>query len=251
LIETRSARIVNVSSGLHATGKLNGNIWDLSRRTEVRYNAYEKWQAYGDSKLANVLFTYELQRRLTALGPASGGVTAHVLHPGFIATDLGRSLNWIMRAAISVIGKSIPQGAATQILICSSPDVKEGAKVSKYWEDSKIVDTYNPEALDAELSKQLWTKTVELVQLVPSEDPFVALGFSEKAVLVPQPTPLPTKPAPDLIPKTSTTSGSASTPATVPTPSTTVTSSSTSGTTTAPAAATTTTTTSAGDPVKS
>ncbi|HKJ24279.1 MAG TPA: oxidoreductase [Myxococcota bacterium] len=78
LLATSGARVVNVSSTMHKIGRMD---WD-DLQGEKRYG---KWRAYGQSKLANLLFTYELQRRLEAAG---ADVIAVAAHPGYAATNL-------------------------------------------------------------------------------------------------------------------------------------------------------------------
>jgi NAD(P)-dependent dehydrogenase (short-subunit alcohol dehydrogenase family) len=78
LLATRGSRVVNVSSTAHRMGRMH---WDDLQRGR----SYSKWSAYGQSKLANLLFTYELQRRLTARDAQSIAVAAH---PGYAATNL-------------------------------------------------------------------------------------------------------------------------------------------------------------------
>ena len=82
--ETPSARIVNVSSLAHTMGKMDFNNLNSE-------HSYSPWKAYGTSKLANILFTRSLAKHL-----AGTGVTANVLHPGSINTELGRHLSIFM-----------------------------------------------------------------------------------------------------------------------------------------------------------
>ena len=92
------ARIVNVASDAHESGKINFD--DL--QSEHRYFS---WAAYGQSKLANILFTYELARRL-----GDRKITANVLHPGFVATNLARNNGILAKAAMN-----------THALFCAQP----------------------------------------------------------------------------------------------------------------------------------
>jgi NAD(P)-dependent dehydrogenase (short-subunit alcohol dehydrogenase family) len=109
------ARIVNVSSGAHSGARLNFD--DLE--TTKGYNAM---RVYGRSKLANIVFTYELARRLE-----STGVTANVLHPGFVRSGFARNNGGVINAAMGIIGRlalSPEQGAQTSIYLASSPEVE-------------------------------------------------------------------------------------------------------------------------------
>jgi NAD(P)-dependent dehydrogenase (short-subunit alcohol dehydrogenase family) len=79
LLERITGRVVTVSSGAHRMGSIDFEDLNWERRS------YSAWRAYGQSKLANLLFTSELQRRLTAAGSA---VLANAAHPGYAATNL-------------------------------------------------------------------------------------------------------------------------------------------------------------------
>ncbi len=78
-------RIINVASAAHAFGQINFD--DL-----MCEQSYDPWRAYGASKLANIMFTYELARRLKQ--DAGAKVTANCLHPGVVRTELGRWVRW-------------------------------------------------------------------------------------------------------------------------------------------------------------
>lgn len=81
ILNHRPARIVNVSSSAYQFGKMNFE--------DINYDKnYTRWGAYGQSKLANILFTYELARRI----PTEDNVRTTVLHPGVVATGLPRYL---------------------------------------------------------------------------------------------------------------------------------------------------------------
>ena len=108
------ARIVNVSSNSHYGAHINFD--DLGGRRRYWSNA-----AYGQSKLANVLFTYELARRLE-----DTGVTANALHPGFVSTDIGKNNGWYARLFMWFAhfkALSPEEGAQTSIYLASSPEV--------------------------------------------------------------------------------------------------------------------------------
>ena len=144
------ARIVNVSSGAHMRASLDFN----NLQGEKHFNGM---QAYGQSKLANVLFTYELARRLEGTG-----VTVNALHPGFIATGFARNNGALYNIGMSLIGLFIrkpEQGAQTSIYLASSPEV-EGV-TGKYFVDCKPVQS-NPLSYDRDLSEKLWQVSLEL-----------------------------------------------------------------------------------------
>src|SRR5579863_10386201 len=116
LTASAPARIVTVSSGAHVTGKIN--FGDLQRE-----HHYSGQQAYSQSKLANVLFTYELARRLDGTG-----VTTTVLHPGVVRTGFAAEDPSLLATVMITVSrpflKTPDKGAATSIYLASSPEVK-------------------------------------------------------------------------------------------------------------------------------
>lgn len=113
------SRIVNVSSGAHNMARRE--LPDHLPPTPEDYGAMTN---YGDSKMCNILMASELNKRLEA-----DGVTAYSLHPGVIATELGRNngtLNFLFYQLGSPFNKSIPQGAATTVYCALSPDAAAG-----------------------------------------------------------------------------------------------------------------------------
>ena len=139
------ARIVNVSSGSHEANYLR--LVDLQSEKH-----YRPMRAYGQSKLALVLFTYELARRLDGTG-----VTANCLHPGFVATNIAqRGLPppvRLLAKPIFLFGISPEQGARTSIYLASSPDV-EGV-TGKYFVKS-VPRQSAPLTHDESLQHKLW-----------------------------------------------------------------------------------------------
>jgi NAD(P)-dependent dehydrogenase (short-subunit alcohol dehydrogenase family) len=120
------SRVVTHSSGAHESGKLD--FGDLHRE-----QSYGKWDAYGQSKLANLLFAYELQRRLEAAGITE--TTSVACHPGYAATNLqyrgpkqeGSTLRMgVMKLANTVAGQSAQKGALPLLHASVAPDVQGG-----------------------------------------------------------------------------------------------------------------------------
>lgn len=135
LTKSPSARVVNVSSVAHA-----GQGLDLEDLQEQK--SYDGFRAYGRSKLANLLFTYELARRLRGTR-----VTANALHPGDVATNLGGNNGWV-RGWLWVRARNVKNlingrmvtpehGARTSIYLASSADV-EGVS-GRYFQDRKEI----------------------------------------------------------------------------------------------------------------
>lgn len=148
------ARIVSVSSDAHRMAK--GIRFD-----DVEFsNGYSGWGAYGHSKLANVMFTYELARRLEGTK-----VTANVLHPGFVATGFGRNntgglLSLGLKLVQKVGAKKPEQGAQTSVYLASSPEV-EGVS-GQYFSDSKAVRS-NEASYDTTAQARLWAISEQMV----------------------------------------------------------------------------------------
>jgi retinol dehydrogenase 14 len=147
------SRVVNVASRAHLSGTLRFDDLMGSR-------GYDGWQAYAQSKLANVLFTYELARRL-----AGTGVTANCLHPGVVGTNIGHAgPSWI-RFGIKLVRPfllSPARGAATSIYLASSPEV-EGV-TGKYFVGRREERT-SDESYDRAAAARLWKISEELTGL--------------------------------------------------------------------------------------
>ncbi len=150
-------RVVTVSSGAHAMGAID--FEDLQGERD-----YSGQRAYNQSKLANVMFTYELARR-----HQGSGVTANALHPGVVRTNFGRedSKGW-MRLMLPVIRpflKNPERGAATSVYLASSPDV-EGV-TGRYFVNSKP-KTSSKASQDVTAAARLWDVSAALVGLPSS-----------------------------------------------------------------------------------
>ena len=144
------ARIVNVSSGAHMRGKLDFE----NLQGEKGYGGV---RAYMNSKLANVLFTYELARRLEATK-----VTANCLHPGAVATGIFRALPRPIEALIKMFTLSPEKGAETSIYLASSPQV-EGV-TGKYF-IKKAETRSSPESYNKDVARRLWAESARLAGL--------------------------------------------------------------------------------------
>lgn len=149
-----SARVVNVSSGSHY-----GEHLDFSDLQLTRF--YNPLKAYGRSKLANILFTYELARRLPGTH-----ITSNALTPGRVATDIWKKVNrWLtpfINPIIQRIGQTPLQGAQTSIYLAASPEV-EGV-TGLYYANKHPVKT-SPASYEVESARQLWAVSAQLVGL--------------------------------------------------------------------------------------
>lgn len=128
LQESAPARIVNVSSGAHAHAGGRLDFDDLDSRT-----GYSAMRVYGKSKLANILFTRELARRLEGTG-----VTVNAMHPGFVGSNLGRNNGWLGQATMTLLrpfARSTEKGAETALWLCASPEVE--GRSGGYYQDRK------------------------------------------------------------------------------------------------------------------
>jgi len=148
------ARIINVSSNAHSGGKIDFDNLQGER-------SYSSFGPYGNSKLANILFTTELARRLDGTG-----VTVNALHPGLTSTGFGKNnpgfLMKIMGAVIPLIARSPEKGAETSIYLASSPEVQ--SITGKYFVDCKVTQPA-PQATDRAVAKKLWDVSAEMVHL--------------------------------------------------------------------------------------
>ena len=157
LEESASARIVNVSSSLHSRGKGARLLETLEGDPGYARRKYVPFDSYGDSKLANVLFTRQLAKVL----PKS--VEAFALHPGVIATNLTRSMGLagaVFRTVGKLFMKSIPQGAATSVYAATSPNL--AGKSGAYLADCTITSP-SAAAQDDTLAARLWDVTEKVV----------------------------------------------------------------------------------------
>lgn len=148
------ARIVNVSSAMHYSARVN--FADLEFK-----HGYNPLTVYGHSKLANILFTYELARRLDGTG-----VKANVLHPGGVRTNLvasnGGLFKWIGQPLFNLQAISVIQGAQTGVYLASSPEV-EGV-TGKYFDQCRERKSSRV-SYDETVQKQLWQMSEEMTNL--------------------------------------------------------------------------------------
>jgi NAD(P)-dependent dehydrogenase (short-subunit alcohol dehydrogenase family) len=162
------ARIVNLSSGGHRIGNIDLDDIHYERRE------YEKWDAFGQSKTANILFTRELDRRLQG-----EGIRAYAVHPGVIMTGLARHLTpddikELMSKAEqpgpTMTFKPVEAGAATTVYAATAPELEgrgglylEDCQVSELAETDDAPRGYAAYAFDADAAARLWQISEELV----------------------------------------------------------------------------------------
>lgn len=166
---TPRARVVTVSSGVHVSGDIHFDDlqWD---------GRYDRWGAYAQSKLANLLFAYELQRRLVASGINAISVGCH---PGYAATNLqfaGPKMDgsmagvWMMKLGNALFAQGQATGALPTLYAAVAPDVNGcdyigplGLRGARGY-PGKVKS--NNKSYDAALAKQLWKVSEELTHVV-------------------------------------------------------------------------------------
>jgi NAD(P)-dependent dehydrogenase (short-subunit alcohol dehydrogenase family) len=150
------ARVVTVASGAHTAARLDLDDVQLER-------GWESWRAYANSKLANILFTRELARRL-----AGTPVTANCAHPGVVRTRFGRETPQPMRTAVLLARPFLlsPQrGARTVVYLATSPAV--ATATGGYYVKGQRREP-SPAARDAGTARRLWQLSEELTGLTPA-----------------------------------------------------------------------------------
>jgi retinol dehydrogenase 14 len=155
LKQSAPARVVTVASNAHATGEIDFD--DLQGEW-----SYSGSRAYNQSKLANILFTYELARRLR-----SSAVTANALHPGVVNTSFGaedpRGIQRLIIPFARPFLKTPAQGAATSIHLSSAPDLEQ--VTGRYFADSKPKRS-SKRSYDEAAAARLWQVSADLVGLI-------------------------------------------------------------------------------------
>jgi retinol dehydrogenase 14 len=160
LRESAPARVVTVSSNAQALGRVDFD--DLQGAA-----SYSGSRAYNQSKLANVLFTYELARRLLAASTAERAlVTANALHPGVVSTSFGAedpaSVQRIFIPFLRPLMKTPTQGAVTSILLASTPELEQVS--GRFFTDSKPKKS-SKASYDEAVAARLWQVSADLVGL--------------------------------------------------------------------------------------
>ncbi len=140
------ARIVTVASRAHYRAR--GIDWEAVRRPTASTTGLPE---YGVSKLANVLFTAELARRL-----AGSGVNTYALHPGVVASDIWRSVPWPLRGLLKLAMISTEEGARTSLYCATSPEAAGDS--GKYYDRCKP-KAPSAAAQDAQLAAELWSRS--------------------------------------------------------------------------------------------
>ncbi len=147
--QSAPARIINVSSEFHRRGKIDFDKLEFKKH-------YNSIQAYSQSKLALILFTKILSRRLKGTG-----ITVNAAHPGLVKTEIFRDLPFVLKKAIHLFALTNEEGAKTSIYLATS---KEVSNISgEYFAREKITKS-SDESYDIEKAKKLWDVSIEYVR---------------------------------------------------------------------------------------
>jgi NAD(P)-dependent dehydrogenase (short-subunit alcohol dehydrogenase family) len=160
LKESAPARVITVSSNVQAMGRVDFDYLQGER-------SYSGSRAYNQSKLANVLFTYELARRLRG-----SGVTANALHPGLVRTSFGAEdpgcVQRLFMPFMRPFMKSPTKGAATSVYLASAPDLER--VTGCYFVNSKAKRS-SKRSYDEAAAAHLWELSTDLVGLCERQRP--------------------------------------------------------------------------------
>ena len=158
-INGEGSRIINVASGAHDFVR-GINFDDLN--SEKRYRTFK---VYGQSKLANMLFTIELARRLE-----SRDITCNSVHPGAVSTSLGSQNQGVMARLLPLLLKPFfktpREGAATSVYLCHAPELTR--VTGKYFFDCKLAKP-KPWAEDFSSAKHLWAVSEKMTDFIYNE----------------------------------------------------------------------------------
>jgi NAD(P)-dependent dehydrogenase (short-subunit alcohol dehydrogenase family) len=172
LLGTSGSRVVTVASQAHRLGRLNPDDLNRERRR------YLRWPAYSDSKLANLLFAFELSRRLVAVGAGTASLAAH---PGLARSNLGlgyagllgRLQTLAFRLTAPVVQQSTEQGALPQLRAATDPDLPTGTFVGPSGpggsRGAPVPVGSSAPARDLELAGRLWAVSEELTHTAYAE----------------------------------------------------------------------------------
>jgi NAD(P)-dependent dehydrogenase (short-subunit alcohol dehydrogenase family) len=176
MLSRDKATVINISSEAFQFASNGNGKGGLDMENLNGEKTYGPWSSYGLSKLANILFTQELQRRVDDAGES--WLTVVSVHPGAVATDLGRNMvgeekwndlkskggpsGWESLAlnAAAIFTKTVPEGASTQVFLAAGADgtLKKGS----FYEDMKEKQNLPNWAKDESTAKALWEKSEEL-----------------------------------------------------------------------------------------
>ena len=164
LMKAKDGRVVTVASNAHRFGRINFSDPNHRRR-------YIRWEAYGQSKLANLLFAFELNRRLGSRGTS---LTSTAAHPGFASTNIVRESIW-MPAVSPLFGQSSDAGSWPTLRAATDPHAEGGS----YWGPKWFFQLWGPPvrvhstraANDEAAARRLWTLSEDLTGVAYLSEP--------------------------------------------------------------------------------
>lgn len=162
MLKTAGSRVVNISSNAHYAGEMDfSNLF-------YENGGYSPTAAYGRSKLANLLFTYELQRRLEARGAETAALAAH---PGISATGLAdhfvsKAFTWLVRGLMGLVFQSAAMGALPGLRAAVDPEAEGGQYYGPRGKGERsgypVVVSSNEASHDLEDANKLWEVSEQL-----------------------------------------------------------------------------------------
>ena len=155
---TGGGRILNVASSAHANGVVELDDLEQAKQYDMPGHPLKGWQAYCNTKLMNVLFTYELARRLEGTD-----VTVNCLHPGQIATELIRTSPTIFKLFYRMIMPGPERGARTSIYLASSSEVQ--TVTGQYFDHNQKAVPSSPASHDEAVAQRLWLASEQYTKL--------------------------------------------------------------------------------------
>lgn len=152
LKKAEKGRIINLASEAHKAGKMDLNDLNFKNRK------YSAMSSYAQSKLANILFTYELSRKLKG-----SSLIVNAVHPGVVMTGFGRDFKGFMATLMGMIKpfmRTAEKGAETVIWLAISKEAESFS--GKYFKDKKPVKS-NAQSYDEKLAGELWKRSLEII----------------------------------------------------------------------------------------
>jgi NAD(P)-dependent dehydrogenase (short-subunit alcohol dehydrogenase family) len=154
--QSAPARIINITSTAHSSGAIDFDDLHLK-------NNYKGYKQYANTKLMNVIFTYELARRLEGTG-----ITVNCVHPGIIHTNLLRNFSSVLNLLFHAFGRFFKhprEGADTPVYMATAPEL--AVVTGKYF---KYRDTLGTSEIsyDHDVQRRLWEASLELTGVEPA-----------------------------------------------------------------------------------
>jgi NAD(P)-dependent dehydrogenase (short-subunit alcohol dehydrogenase family) len=155
---TPNSRIVTVASEAHRDGVIDFNDLQNAKQYHMPRYPMKGWQAYSNSKLMNIHFTYELAKRLEGTT-----TTVNCLHPGVLGTELTRTLPPLLNWFHHLRSPKAEKGAYTSVYLASSAEVS--GVTGKYFNEKGQAVAATPPHYDATIAKRLWQESERLARL--------------------------------------------------------------------------------------